>query len=97
MTNTQQITMNLHSVNAGRNPTMQGLTVQTQLVVLSRIRERELEAASERLAASARRTTSPRTLRRGWGRLLISTGRRVAGEPAPTGSSAARPNLPAAA
>ena len=64
---------------------------ETQVVIRARIRERELEAASERLAASARVAATPRSLRRTIGRLLIRAGRRVAGESALAGSPAARP------
>ncbi|HEX5589103.1 MAG TPA: hypothetical protein VFX65_02290 [Candidatus Limnocylindrales bacterium] len=93
MTNTQQISIN-HMELAKGIATMHGWTEQTQLVVRARIREREVEAASERLAATAR-TTTPRSLRRSVGRLLILTGRRVAGEVAPTASPAARSSHPA--
>ena len=97
MTNTQQTTITQLD-KYRRNSAMQGLTEQTQSVVRDRIRTRELEAASERLASKARRTgTAPSSLRRSVGRLLILAGRRVAGEQAPAGSSAARPAHPMAA
>ena len=96
MTNTQQIAINQADRFSFRGmPVMQGWTEQNQVVIRSRIRERELEAASERLAATARRTT-PTSFRRRVGRLLIETGRRIAGEPVPTGSPAARPARPMA-
>jgi predicted N-acetyltransferase YhbS len=90
MTNTQQITINHFDSMRGMH-LMHGWTEGTQVVIRARIRERELEAASERLAASARVATTPRSLRRTIGRLLIRAGRRVAGESAHAGSQAARP------
>ena len=59
MTNTQQMSIN-HMELAKGITVMHGWTEQTQLVVRARIREREVEAASERLAATAR-TTTPRS------------------------------------
>lgn len=73
---------------------MNDWNAQTRLLVLARIRERELEAASERLAASARVSSNPNSLRRSLGRLLILTGLLVAGESVPTGSPAVRPARP---
>jgi hypothetical protein len=89
MTNTQQITMSQEGATGGTQD-MHGWTEQNQMVIRSRIREREAEAASERLAVTARDTTrsSPR---RAVGRLLIRVGRRIAGEPVATGAPAAQP------
>ena len=98
MTNTQQITMNQDDHARGPRD-MQAWTEQNQVVIGARIRERELEAASERLAATARipvATTSP-SVRRSVGRMLIRVGRRIAGESAAAGSPAARPIPPIAA
>jgi hypothetical protein len=95
MTNTQQITINQTMTSRG-HPVMHGWTEQNQVVIRARIRERELEAASERLAAAAH-ATSPIGIRRTVGRMLISAGRRIAGEPAVAGSPAARPARPMAA
>jgi hypothetical protein len=89
MTNTQQITMNQVDTARGTQ-NMQGWTELNQVVIRSRIREREIEAASERLAATARGTTRS-SARRAVGRLLIRFGHRIAGEPVATGSPAARP------
>ena len=75
---------------------MHGWTEQNQVVIRARIRERELEAASERLAATAR-ATSAIGVRRTVGRLLIRAGRRIAGESATAGSPATRPARPMAA
>lgn len=105
MTNTRQIKTDTQLISfddrartgrTGRdwNP-MQGMTEQNQLVIRTLIREREVEAAGERLAASARAT--PSGLRRTVGRLLIQVGRRVAGEPGSAGSPVARPARPMAA
>jgi hypothetical protein len=66
------------------------------MVVRARIRDREVEAASERLAATAR-TIPQASVRRTVGRLLIGAGRRIAGESATAGSPAARPASPMAA
>jgi plasmid stabilization system protein ParE len=96
MTNTQQITMNHIDRTRGPYP-MHGWTEASQVVIRARIRERELEAASERLAAGARIATTPSSLRRTVGRLLIRTGRRIAGESALAGSPVARPARPMAA
>ena len=96
MTNTQQTSIT-HIDSHRRNSNMNAYTDQTQRVVRDRIRARELEAASERLAATAHATPSPSSLRRRIGRLLITTGRRVAGEGASAGSPAARPARPMAA
>ena len=96
MTNTQQITVN-HDEHWRRGPVMHSWTEQTQVVIRARIRELELEAARERLAATARTTTTPRRLRRSVGLLLILAGRRIAGESVPTDSPAARPASPMAA
>jgi hypothetical protein len=96
MTNTQQTNIT-HIDELRRNTTMNAHTDQTQRVVRDRIRARELEAASERLAATAHTTPASSNLRRRIGRLLITTGRRVAGEQAPAGSPAARPARPMAA
>jgi hypothetical protein len=91
MTNTQQISIN-QTINISRgHDTMNAYTEQTQQVVRDRIRARELEAASERLASAAHATSTPSSFRRRIGRLLITTGRLVAGERASAGSSAARP------
>ncbi|MEO7663587.1 MAG: hypothetical protein ABIV26_00545 [Candidatus Limnocylindrales bacterium] len=98
MTNTKQINTESRSMiddshgqmgREGRNIQMNAWTEQNQVVIRNLIRERELEAASERLAASAR--TTQRGLRRNVGRLLILAGRHVAGEPVSSGSPAARP------
>lgn len=91
MTNTRQITMNqARRLSLTGVAVMHGWTEQTQVVIRARIREREIEAANERLAATAR-TITPRSLRRSIGRLLINAGRRVAGESVANGSSGARP------
>ena len=97
MTNTQQISMNQTTNTSRGHDTMNAYTEQTQRVVRDRIRTRELEAASERLAAAAHATSTPSSFRRRIGRLLITTGRRVAGEQASAGSPAARPAHPMAA
>ncbi|MBI2776306.1 MAG: hypothetical protein HYX57_03425 [Chloroflexi bacterium] len=105
MTNTKQIKTDTQLISfddraragrtgSDRNP-MQGMTEQNQVVIRRLIRERELEAANARLAASARAT--PSGLRRTVGRLLIQAGRRVAGEPGSSGSPVARPARPMAA
>jgi hypothetical protein len=73
MTNTQQITVN-QPMNSRGHPVMHGWTEQNQVVIRARIRERELEAASERLAATAH-ATLPTGVRRTIGRMLISAGR----------------------
>jgi plasmid stabilization system protein ParE len=96
MTNTQQITVN-QTITSRGHPVMHGWTEQNQVVIRARIRERELEAASERLAAGARIATTPSSLRRTVGRLLIRTGRRIAGESALAGSPVARAARPMAA
>jgi len=96
MTNTQQTTIT-HIDELRRNANMHAYTEGTQQVVRDRIRARELEAASERLAATAHATSAPSNLRRHVGRLLITAGRRVAGEQASAGSPAARPVHPMAA
>lgn len=75
---------------------MQAYVDFNMAIVQDRFRAREVEAAGERLAAAARdgRATSIAHrggVRRQVGRLLISAGRRVAGEPGSSGSSAARP------
>jgi hypothetical protein len=64
------------------------------MLVNDRIGRLEFEAVGERLAATARRCDAGPPnggLRRSVGRLLISAGRRVAGEPGSSGSAAARP------
>jgi hypothetical protein len=96
MTNKQQINIG-HTDHTRGNPTMNAFTEQNQRVVRDRIRARELEAASERLAAAAHATSSPSSFRRRIGTLLITAGRRVAGEQASAGSPAARPAHPMAA
>lgn len=68
---------------------MNAYTEMTMVVVQARIRERGDEAASERLAAIARRRRDSRPVRRQVGRLLILAGRRIAGESAQAGSPAA--------
>lgn len=75
---------------------MHGWTELNEMVIRARIRERELEAASQRLAATAHATT-PGSVRRTVGRLLIRAGRRIAGESATAGSPATRPARPMAA
>lgn len=80
----------------GRDRTMQTYVDFNMAIARDRIRARETEAAGERLAAAARDgrvlSISHRGgVRRQLGLLLISAGRRVAGEPASSGSSAARP------
>ena len=80
MTNTQQISINQSGFSRGHR-VMHGWTEQNQVVIRARIQERELEAASERLAATAR-AASPIGVRRVVGRLLIRAGRRIAARPA---------------
>jgi hypothetical protein len=94
MTNTQKITVN-QTIDSRGHPVMHGWTEQNQVVIRARIRDRELEAASERLAATAH-ATHPIGVRRTVGRMLISAGRRIAGEPAVAGSPASRPARPMA-
>ena len=96
MTNTQQTTITQTS-ELRRNTSMNAYTDQTQQLVRDRIRARELEAASERLAAIAQGTAGPSTFRLRIGRLLITAGRRVGGEQASAGSPAGRPAQPMAA
>lgn len=76
---------------------MNGYVVATQWAVQARIRSREDEAASERLATIARSTGYGRTVRREVGRLLILAGRRIGGESVQTGSPSPRPTRPLAA
>jgi len=98
MTNSQQITVD-QTTNPREprgTPQMQAWTEQSQEAIRARIRERELEAASERLAAAAH-VSSPSSVRRTVGRMLIRVGRRIAGESATAGSPAARPARPMAA
>lgn len=79
---------------------MQAWVEITTALIQDRIRERENEAASERLAAIARNAgllSFDGGVRRRVGRFLIVAGRRVAGEPGSSGSSAARPAAPIAA
>jgi hypothetical protein len=96
MTNTQQITMNHNTPSEGIHD-MHGWTEQTQAVVRDRIRAREVEAASERLAATAHTASAPGSIRRRIGRLLIQVGRRVGGEAVSPASPAGRPAHPMAA
>lgn len=96
MTNTQKININQSASPEGHHA-MYGLTELTQTTIRDRIREREAEAASERLVATSRSNATPGSLRRSVGRLLIQAGRRVAGESAQSGSPAGRPAWPAAA
>lgn len=97
MTYTQQITMNAaERLNPRGSSVMDGWIEINQVAIRDRIREREIEAAGERLAATVR-TTTANGLRRSVGRLLINAGRRVAGEPVTTGSSGTRPAHPMAA
>ncbi len=70
---------------------MNGYVETTQLAVQARVRSREDEAASERLATIARSTRAGRSIRREVGRLLILTGLRIAGESGQAGSPPARP------
>lgn len=86
MTNTQQMMINQNH-KPTRTHDMNAWTEQTQTMIRSRIRERELEAASERLAAAAI-PRSQGSFRRSVGWLLILTGRLVAGESAFGGESA---------
>ena len=90
MTNTQQMTINQAFTLEGTND-MHGWTEQTQAVVRDRIRAREVEAASERLAATAHTAPAPGSIRRRIGRLLIQVGRRVGGEAVSPASPAGRP------
>ncbi len=74
---------------------MEAWTEQHQAAIRTRIEERLAEAASERLASADRPAAG--SVRRRVGRLLITAGRRVAGEPAASGSPAARtPRTPTA-
>jgi len=75
---------------------MDAWTELTQVVIRARTRTLELEAAYERLAATAHATT-PTGIRPIVGRLLIRAGQRIAGESAVAGSPAARPARPTAA
>lgn len=95
MTNTQQMMIN-QSHKPTRTHDMNAWTEQTQTMIRSRIRERELEAAGERLAAAAI-PRSQGSIRRSIGRWLIVTGRLVAGEPTFAAAPAARPVRSAAA
>ena len=90
MTNTGQMTIDQMRGQEGIR-TMQGYIETTQVVIRARINEREAEAAGERLAAAARATRRPSSLRRSVGVLLIHAGQRVAGGQASSGPSAARP------
>ena len=90
MTNTGQTGISQRGRREGTQ-TMQGYIETTQVVIRARISEREAEAAGERLAAAARATRRPSSLRRHVGVLLIHAGQRVAGGQASAGSSAARP------
>lgn len=87
MTNTTQTTIDAARSMEGQRA-MQAYIEFTQLVVQARIRARGDEAASERLAAIARRSRDSRPVRRQVGRLLILAGRRIAGESAQAGSPA---------
>ena len=95
MTNTQQMMVNQRD-QPRRAHDMNAWTEQNQMMIRDRIRERELEAASERLASTAR-FSSPTSFRRRVGRLLIQAGRLLAGEPVRPGSPVARPVRPMAA
>jgi hypothetical protein len=95
MTNTQQMMIN-HRDQLERARRMNAWTEQNQIVIRSRIQERELEAASERLAATAH-ASSQGSIRRSVGWLLILAGRLIAGGSVRTGSPAARPVRPTAA
>ena len=75
---------------------MDGRTELTQVVIRARIRELELEAVRERLAANAR-AGSPIGVRPIVGRLLIRAGQRMAGESAIAEVPATRPGHPARA
>jgi len=95
MTNTEHMTINHETSSPEGMRTMNGYVEFTQLVVRDRIRAREVEAASERLAAVARTTSTNGNARRRVGRLLILAGRRIAGESVTSGSPAARSARPA--
>jgi len=97
MTNTGTITINHPRMTREGNSDVQAYIDTNQVLIRARIEERRAEAAGERLAAAARRTTSNRTVRRHVGRLLIRAGQRVAGGQASAGSPAARPARPMAA
>jgi hypothetical protein len=96
MTNTQQININQTLTFEGTND-MNGWTEQNQAVVRDRILAREVEAASERLAATAHTATAPGSIRRRIGRLLIQVGHRVGGEAVSPASPTGRPAHPMAA
>lgn len=97
MTNAEQTTINHMHHQTRESITVDGYIEIAQLTVQARIRSREDEAASERLATIARSTRVRGNVRREVGRLLILAGRRIGGESAPAGSPPARPNLPLAA
>lgn len=92
MTNTQQMMIGQTTAFAKGNNPMQGWTDSNQVVIRARIQDRIAEAASERLAAASRATSSNSGVRQRVGHLLIVAGRHVAGEPVPTGSPAVRPS-----
>jgi hypothetical protein len=75
---------------------MDAWTELTQVVTRARIRALELEAANERLAATAH-ASSPTGIRPIVGRLLIRAGQRIAGESAVARSPAAWPVRPTGA
>lgn len=101
MTMAQEPGRHLSGPMTTKDRTMQNYVTFQEAIVRDRIRERAAEAAGERLAAASHTrtdgvTAAPTGLRRRVGRLLISAGRRVAGEPGSSGSSAARPASSAA-
>lgn len=89
MTNTGQMTINQTRREGTR--TMQGYIEITNTVIRARMRDREAEAAGERLAAAARSSATGRSLRQSVGLLLIRAGQRVGGGQASVSSPPARP------
>lgn len=89
MTNTEQ--MNINHIRREGTPTMQGYIENTNTVIRARMRDREAEAAGERLAAAARASATGRSFRQSVGLLLIRAGQRVGGGQASASSPSARP------
>jgi hypothetical protein len=83
------MTINQHGTNREGTRAMQGYIDMNQVVIRARINERRAEAAGERLAATARATTTRGSIRRRVGVMLIHAGQRVAGGQASAGSPAA--------
>jgi hypothetical protein len=89
MTNTGHT--NINQSRREGTPTMQGYIEITNTVIRARMRERQAEAAGERLAAAARSSTTGWSVRRNVGLLLIRAGQRVGGGQVTAGPSSARP------